>query len=147
AEQEARRDQRGLAAIPVAEPAEYRRAEQKAEIAGAEHRSERAAFNAPCRNEMRRGERDGGDVIAVDDRNQDRPCEHSDLERAQPAFVEQARKLDLRFAGHRSSLAGLTQSRKAAKACTERLGLIGTRSKRIRPAGAASREAGTAPNL
>jgi hypothetical protein len=115
AEQEAGADQRRLAAVPITDPAEYRGSEQEAEIAGAQHRSQRAAFNAPRRDQMRRRERDRGDVVAVDDRDQNRPYQHPDLEGAQPAFVEQTRKLDFRFAGHRSPLAEKSPRRKAAQ--------------------------------
>jgi hypothetical protein len=147
AEQQAGADQGHLAAVAVTDPAEYRRPEQKAEIAGAEHWSECAAFNAPRRDEMRRRERDGGDVVAVDDRNQDRPYQHPDLEAAQPAFVEQTRKLDFRFAGHRSPLAEKSLSRKAAPACVEGLGLVRTGSKRIRAsAGASLRDGNRLPS-
>jgi hypothetical protein len=147
AEQQAGADQGHLAAVAVTDPAEYRRPEQKAEIAGAEPWSECAAFNAPRRDEMRRRERDGGDVVAVDDRNQDRPYQHPDLEAAQPAFVEQTRKLDFRFAGHRSPLAEKSLSRKAAPACVEGLGLVRTGSKRIRAsAGASLRDGNRLPS-
>jgi len=41
----------------------------------------------PVGDQMRRGKRDGADIIAVDQRDQHRPDQHLDLERAQPAFV------------------------------------------------------------
>ena len=51
-------------------------------------------------DEMRRGESDGANIVAVDDPDQDRPCQHPDLEGAEPALVQQTRNLDFCFAGH-----------------------------------------------
>ena len=110
AEQKVGADQRRLAAVAVADPAENRGAEQDADIAGAQHRAERAARDAPGGDEVRRGKRDGGDVVAIDQRQQDRPEQQSDLECAQSALVEQPRNLDFRRARHRfprNSLAAL----------------------------------------
>jgi hypothetical protein len=101
AEQQVGGDQCGLAAIAIADPAEHRRAEQHADVAGAEHRAERAARNPPGRDEMRRGEGDRANVVAVDQGEQNRPGQQSDLERAQPALIDQTRNLNLRFVGHR----------------------------------------------
>ena len=53
AEQQIRADQRRLAAVAVADPAENLRAEQDADIAGAEHRAER--LGAMCHSLIRLG--------------------------------------------------------------------------------------------
>ena len=110
AEQKVGADQSRLAAVAVPDPAENRRAEQDADIACAQHRAERTARDAPGGDEVRRGKRDGGDVVAIDQRQQDRPEQQSDLECAQSALVEQPRNLDFRRARHRfprNSLAAL----------------------------------------
>jgi hypothetical protein len=94
-----RADQRRLAAVAVADPAENLRAEQDADVARREHPFEVAWRHMPVGNQMRRGKRDGADVIAVDKRDQHGPYQHLDLERAQPAFVQQSRNL-YDFADH-----------------------------------------------
>jgi hypothetical protein len=100
-EQQVGADQRGLAAIAVADPAKDRRAEQDADIVGAEHRAERAALDAPRGHQVRRRESDGADVVTVDQGQQNRPGHQSDLVRTEPALVEQSRDLNFRLAGHR----------------------------------------------
>ena len=101
AEQQVGGDQRGLAAIAVADPAENLRTEQHADIAGAEHQAERLRRHVPLRDQVRRGKGDGADVVAVDHRHQDRPDDQLDLERADPVLVQKMRNLNFRFAGHR----------------------------------------------
>ena len=80
AKQQVGGDQSGLAAIAIADPAENGGAEQHADVAGAEHRPERAARNAPGRDQMRRREGDRTDVVAVDQGEQNGPGQQSDLE-------------------------------------------------------------------
>jgi hypothetical protein len=63
--------------------------------------------------------RDGADVVAVDQGEQDCPEQQSDLERAKSALVEQPRNLNLRRARHRfpqSTAALFFGSRPASRA-------------------------------
>src|SRR6516165_291085 len=55
----------------------------------------------PFPDQVRGGEGDGADVIAVDQRDQDRPEDQFDLERANAVFVQKMRNLNFRLAGHR----------------------------------------------
>ncbi len=55
----------------------------------------------PIGDEVRRGECDGADIIAVDHRDQDGPDDQLDLERTQPPFVQQARNFNYGCVGHR----------------------------------------------
>ena len=57
-------------------------------------------MHVPIGDQVRRRKGNGADVITVDQCDQDRPDQHPDLKRAQPAFVEQTRNLDV-LAGHR----------------------------------------------
>ena len=43
---------------------------------------------------MRRGKGNGADVVAVDQRDEDRPDDQLDLERAEPVLVEKVRNLN-----------------------------------------------------
>ncbi len=94
-------DQRGLAAVAVADPAENLRAEQHADIAGAEHEAELLGRDVPFLDQARRRKGDGADVVAVDHGEQHGPDDELDLERAQPVLVQEMRDLNFRFAGHR----------------------------------------------
>ena len=100
AEQQVRADQRGLAPITVAHPSEQARTDQDAEQACAEHRAQRRGCHAPVLDQIRRGERDRSDVVAVDQNDEKRPDDQVDLKRAQPALIEQARNLDFRSVRH-----------------------------------------------
>src|SRR5205085_6870814 len=53
------------------------------------------------RDQMRRGEGNCADVIAVDERDQDRPKDQLDLKRANTVLVEKMRNLNFRLARHR----------------------------------------------
>ena len=44
-------------------------------------------MHMPFRDQMRRSESDRADIIAVNDFDQNRPCQHLDLEGAEPALV------------------------------------------------------------
>jgi hypothetical protein len=94
AEQQIRADQRRFAAIAVAHPAKECRTKENADEAGAEDRTERAWFQGPFFSKARRGEGDGGNIVAVDEDDEERPDEQLDLERAQAALVEQPRYLN-----------------------------------------------------
>ena len=50
---------------------------------------------------MRRGKGNRTDVIAVDERDQDRPENQLDLKRANAVLVQKMRNLNFRLAGHR----------------------------------------------
>ncbi len=89
AEQQVGAGQRYLAAGPVADPAEHARADEDSDEAGAEHRAERMRRDVPFADEVRCREGDRADVVAVDEDDEERPDEQADMERAQPAFVEQ----------------------------------------------------------
>ena len=47
-------------------------------------------FNAHSLTRLWRGESDRGDVVAVDENDEERPDNQFDLKRAQSAFVEQS---------------------------------------------------------
>src|SRR3954464_10969691 len=55
----------------------------------------------PVADQVRRSERDGGDVVAVEERNQHRPDDQLDMKAADAALVEQARDVDYRGLSHR----------------------------------------------
>src|SRR6202035_2081250 len=94
-------DQRGLAAVTVAGPAKDLRAEQHADIAGAKHEAELLWRDVPVLDQARRRKGDGADVVAVDHRQQHRPGDELDLERAQPMLVQKMRDLNFPVASHR----------------------------------------------
>ena len=101
AEQEVGEDQRGLAAVAVADPAKDLRAEQHADIAGAEHEAELLGRDVPFLDQARRRKGDGADIVAVDHGEQHGPDDELDLERAQPVLVQEMRDLNFRRVGHR----------------------------------------------
>src|SRR4051812_10095 len=55
----------------------------------------------PVAHQVRRSERDGGDVVAVEQRNQHRPDDQLDMKAADAALVEQTRDVDYRGLSHR----------------------------------------------
>jgi len=72
-------EDRSLAAVAVADMAEQRRAEQHAEQAGAEHRTERTRRgDAPGLDQLRHREGRDRDVVAVDHDDEER--QHHELE-------------------------------------------------------------------
>ncbi len=111
AEQEVGGDQRGLAAVAITDPAEDLRAEQHAEIAGAQHEAKVFRRDMPFLDQAGHGERDGADVISVDEGNQDRPEDQLDLERADAVLIQKMRNLNFLLAGHRSPLQGFLIAR------------------------------------
>src|SRR5207248_8853995 len=58
----------------------------------------------PVGDEMRRGERDRGDVVAVKERDQHRPDDELDVKAADAALIEQMRNLHYRRFRHRPTL-------------------------------------------
>jgi hypothetical protein len=101
AEQEIGRDQRGFSAVIVTDPAEDLRAEQDADIAGGQDEAKLFRRHVPFLDQARRGKGDGADVIAVDQRDQDRPEDELDLKRTNAVLVQKMRNLNFRLAGHR----------------------------------------------
>src|SRR5436190_24136831 len=55
----------------------------------------------PIAHQVRRGERDGGDVVAVEERNEDRPDDQLDVKAADASLVKQTRDVDYRGLSHR----------------------------------------------
>ena len=100
AEQHVGDDQRRLTAIAVADEPHQLRTEQDADIACGQNRTKRMPRYAPGLHKMRCGKRDGADIIAVDDPDQDRPQQHLDLKRAETALVQNTRHMNFRLDGH-----------------------------------------------